>query len=62
MIVRPAPALPPDEAARRIAAGADPVWLSSPGTGPETEVARDLFAADPRDVVRGSPRALHAAW
>ena len=63
MIVLAAPALPPDEAARRIAAGADPVWLSSPGAGPQAEIGRDLFAAEPREVVRGSSLAeLQAAW
>ena len=63
MIVLAAPALPPDEAARRIAAGAEPVWLSSPGPGSETEIARDLFAAEPREVVRGGSLArLEAAW
>ena len=62
MIVLAAPALAADEAARRIATGADPVWLSSPGPGSGTAIARDLFAADPRDVVRGSPGQLQAAW
>jgi len=58
----PAPALTADEAARRIAAGDEPVWLSSPGTGPETAIGWDLYAADPREVVRGSPAQLQSAW
>ena len=62
MIVRPAPALPPEEAARRVAAGAQPVWVSSPAAGPEAQVARDLFAADPCQVVRGGLTELQAAW
>ena len=62
MIVLTAPALAADEAARRIAVGADPVWLSSPGTGPETAIGRDVYAADPRQVVRGSLAQLQAAW
>jgi len=62
LIVVAAPPLSADEAARRIAAGADPVWLSSPGAGSETAIARDVFAADPCHVVRGSPRELQAAW
>ncbi|HEY4187697.1 MAG TPA: anthranilate synthase component I family protein [Polyangia bacterium] len=61
MIVRPAPSLPPHEAARRVAVGADPVWVSSPG-GP-AHGGRDLFAAAPRLVVRGpSLTALEEAW
>jgi anthranilate/para-aminobenzoate synthase component I len=62
LIVLGAPALPAAEAARRIAVGADPVWLSSPGPGSETAIARDLFAADPCHVVRGSLPELQVAW
>ena len=62
MIVLAGPALPADEVARRIAAGGDPVWLSSPGPGSETAIARDLFAADPCHVVRGTVGELQAAW
>lgn len=66
MIVRPAPALLPEEAARRVAEGADPIWLSSPGLrgrGNDREVTVDVFAAEPRRIVRGaSLEDLERAW
>jgi len=67
VIARPGPRLPPDEVARRVAEGAEPIWLSSPGApGTEAErasIAFDVFAADPGRVVRGrSVDELEAAW
>jgi len=72
VIVREAPALRPAEAARRVAAaGADPVWLSSPERLAEPDansdgrqdgwdgypvaIRSDAVAADPWLVVRGRP-------
>jgi anthranilate/para-aminobenzoate synthase component I len=45
----------PYEAARRVAAGADPIWVSSPGPDPANDVAiaSDVVGADPVSVVRG---------
>ena len=68
MIVRDAPSWLPDEAARRAAAGADPVWLSSPGlagdgNGGALAIAEDVVAAAPREVVRGGPWSeVTEAW
>lgn len=63
MIVVPAPPLPPEEAARRVASGADPVWLSSPGPISDTSIAFDLVACDPAVVVRAGALAdLEHAW
>jgi para-aminobenzoate synthetase component I len=59
----PAPALEPHEAARRVAEGQDPVWLTSPGAVSDTSIELDLVAADPVEIVRGtSVAALAAAW
>lgn len=65
VIVRAAPALSPAEAARRVSAGDEPIWLSSPGLdGPGgRDVAVDVVAAGPCSVVRGnSLAALEDAW
>ncbi|HEX2659366.1 MAG TPA: anthranilate synthase component I family protein [Polyangia bacterium] len=65
VIVRAAPALSPAEAARRVSAGDDPIWLSSPGldTPGGRDVAVDVVAAGPRVVVRGGALgALEDAW
>ena len=73
MIVRTAPALAPEEAARRAATRADPIWLSSPGAGREADavdavdddasIAFDAVATEPSAVVRGnSLAALERAW
>jgi para-aminobenzoate synthetase component I len=63
VIARTAAPLPPDEAARRAARGRDPVWLSSPGAGPDVGIALDVVAAEPWRVVRGgSLGELEAAW
>jgi para-aminobenzoate synthetase component 1 len=63
VIVLPAPPLAPDEAARCVAAGADPVWLSSPGTASDTAIALDLVACDPVELVRSSAlEDLEDAW
>jgi len=65
VIVRAARALLPADAARRVAAGADPIWLSSPGLDAPggRDVAVDVVAAEPRVIVRGSAlEALEGAW
>jgi para-aminobenzoate synthetase component 1 len=63
VIVLPAPPLAPDEAARRVATGADPVWLSSPGAISDTSIALDLVACDPVELVRSAALAdLEDAW
>jgi para-aminobenzoate synthetase component 1 len=65
VIVRDAPPLAPDEAARRAATGRDPVWISSPGAAPDRDVGIvfDAVATEPRSVVRnGSPAELDRAW
>jgi para-aminobenzoate synthetase component I len=63
MIVVGGPPLSPDEAARRAAAGAEPVWVSSPGRISDTTIALDLVACDPVEVVRsGALAELERAW
>lgn len=64
MIVREGPALAPEEAARRIAAGVDPIWISSPGHGNgEVDLGFDAVAADPATVVTGdSLETLEKEW
>ncbi len=65
MIVSRARPLAPDEAARRAVAGADPIWVSSPGAARDRDVGItfDAVAADPTVVVRGgSLTELEAAW
>jgi para-aminobenzoate synthetase component I len=65
VIVRDAPLLSPDDAARRAATGADPIWLSSPGAAPDRDVgvAFDAVAAQPVSVVRGGSLVeLERAW
>ena len=63
MIVVGSPPLSPDAAARRAAAGAEPVWVSSPGRSSDTTIALDLVACDPVEVVRsGGLAELERAW
>jgi anthranilate/para-aminobenzoate synthase component I len=73
VIVKLAPSLAPDEAARRAAQGADPIWISSPGGsaasgsgidgGADVGILFDAVAADPSTIVRGpSLDALEEAW
>jgi para-aminobenzoate synthetase component 1 len=63
VIVLPAPPLAPAEAARRVAGGADPVWLSSPGAVSDTAIVFDLVACDPVELVRSAALAdLEEAW
>ena len=67
VIVRSAPPLAPDEAARRVAIDADPIWLSSPGAGREAHtdvcVAFDVVAVRPHTVVRGESIAdVERVW
>ena len=63
MIRLPAPAFEPAVAARRVSAGADPIWLASPGATSDTEILFDAVACDPFSVVRGSDvDALEIAW
>ena len=63
MIVRAAPLLAPDEAARRAATGRDPIWISLPGDADLGTAVWDAVAADPSSVVRGtSLHALEAGW
>lgn len=75
MIVREAPWLAPEEAARRAATGQDPIWISSPGQGAtdahadadagagNVGIGFDAVATDPSVVHRGaSLDALEDAW
>ncbi|MES1204585.1 MAG: chorismate-binding protein [Pseudomonadota bacterium] len=65
MIVWPAAPLAPEEAARRAATGADPVWISSPGGARDRDVgiAFDVVAADPPATVRDRPPIeVQGAW
>lgn len=62
MIALEGPALEPDEAARRAAAGPGAFWLASPAAD-EVSVGRDAVGADPVRVVRGDSVAeLERAW
>jgi para-aminobenzoate synthetase component 1 len=59
--------LDPADAARRVASGVDPFWLTSPGpdtgAGADTGVAFDAVGADPVRVVRGGDvDQLEQAW
>jgi para-aminobenzoate synthetase component 1 len=67
VIVRSSAPLAPDEAARRVATAADPIWLSSPGGGgaahTDVSVSFDVVAAGPHNVVRGESIVdVERAW
>jgi len=62
VIVRAAPVLPPEEAARRAGRGALPVWAASPGDA-DQGIEREVVATDPVRIVRGSSvEELEQAW
>jgi anthranilate/para-aminobenzoate synthase component I len=61
VIVEPAPALDPAEAAWRAGQGRMPIWLVSPGDADLT-IAREVVACDPVRVVRGSVEELERVW
>jgi para-aminobenzoate synthetase component 1 len=63
VIVVPAVALAPAQAARRAAAGVGPFWLASPGQGGDIDIVADFVACDPVRVVEGaSLEELQEAW
>ena len=66
MIAVRGPALPPEEAARRLAALPGAFWLCGPAVDDEARVGRDMVGASPVRVVRGERAGtleeLEDAW